>query len=300
MRDLTLVERHIIKGRKPIRMYLQGGLGNQLFQLAAGLDAANRLRVGLILDCSRLGDPASALRRYALEPFTLPENVEVIRSANWWKVFLHKRPVNRVKNLLSHKHYVEKPDDYDLKFDTVKPGFTLDGYFQSVRYFNTVKSEMIDLIASCQLTQTEQEVVAKLTKEPFTAIHVRRGDYTNPQVAAVHGLAGQNYFKSALAALEIASNVERKLYFSDSPQTVREEFGLQMADFAPNTLSEAATLLLMSRAHNVIASNSTFSWWAGLASETMKNGVVIVPKPWFASMTPPHLVPTQWHQISKN
>lgn len=281
-------------------MYLQGGLGNQLFQLAAGLDVANRLQVGLILDCSRLGDPASALRKYALEPFTLPENVEVIRSASWWEAFLHKRPVNRVKNLLSHKHYVEKTDDFDVKFETVEPGFTLDGYFQSVRYFYAVKSQMIDLIASCQLTPTEHEVVEKLRKEPFTAIHVRRGDYTNPHVAAVHGLAGHNYFKSALAELGTASNVERKLYFSDSPETVREEFGLEMGDFAPNTLSEAATLLLMSQADNVIASNSTFSWWAGLASETLKNGVVIVPKPWFAAMTPPHLVPRQWRQISKN
>lgn len=281
-------------------MYLQGGLGNQLFQLAAGLDAANRLQVGLILDCSRLGDPASALRRYALEPFTLPENVAVIRHASWWNAILHKRSVNRVKNLLSHRHYVEEPEDFDLKFEKVKPGFTLDGYFQSTRYFESVKSQVIDLIASCQLTQTEHEVVARLSKEPFTAIHVRRGDYTNPQVAAVHGLAGASYFKKAIAELEMASTIERKLYFSDSPETVCEEFGLDMGDFAPNTLSEAATLLLMSRADNVVASNSTFSWWAGLASETVKNGVVIVPKPWFATMTPPHLVPTQWRQISKH
>lgn len=281
-------------------MYLQGGLGNQLFQLAAGLDVANRLEVRLILDCSRLGDPRTALRTYALNPFALPDYVDVFRGSSGWSAFLHKRSVNRVKNLLTGKHYVENADAFDPAFQDVRPGFTLDGYFQSESYFESVKLQMLELIESCELSDSERQVVEKLSKEAFTAIHVRRGDYTNPQVAAVHGLAGQKYFKSALSEIETASTVVRKLYFTDSPETVREEFGLESKDFAPNNLSEAATLLLMSRADNVIASNSTFSWWAGFSAQSHKNGIVIVPKPWFAAMTPPHLVPSQWRQLKKN
>jgi hypothetical protein len=281
-------------------MYLQGGLGNQLFQLAAGLATANRLQVRLILDCSRLGDPNTALRKYALHPFALPDQIDVVHGSSRWNAFFHKRAVNRVKNLLSHTHYLENAGAFDPAFEDVKAGFTLDGYFQSIGYFESVKPQMIELIADCKLSQAESDVVEEYSQEPFTAIHVRRGDYTNPQVAAVHGIAGQNYFRNALSELDLASNTGRKLYFSDSPDFVREEFGLEIRDFAPNNLSEAATLLLMSRANNVIASNSTFSWWAGLAAESSKNGIVIVPKPWFADTTPPHLVPPHWRQIPKN
>ena len=295
-----LVERHIIKGRQPIRVYLQGGLGNQLFQLAAGLDAANRLQVGLLLDCSRLGNPNTALRKYALDPYTLPEHVQVIRNPSGWKALFHKRSVNKMKNVLSRKHFVENDMGFDEAFNSVKPGFTLDGYFQSVRYFESIKAQVISVIDSCSLTQVERELVDNLSLVPFTAIHVRRGDYTNPHVASVHGLAGPKYFSEALAQLETASKLGRKLYFSDSPDMVREEFGLAFGDFAPNNLSEAATLHLMSRATSVIASNSTFSWWAGLVAEHANNGIVIVPKPWFADRTPADLVPQNWRQISRN
>lgn len=281
-------------------MYLQGGLGNQLFQLAAGLATSQRLQVGLILDCSRLGEPGLALRKYALAPFNLPANVEAHPSKSNWDALVHKRSVNTLKNLVTRNHLVEKGPGFDPAFEAVKPGFTLDGYFQSVRYFESVKASVIEMIRSCQLTEHERERVDALSQKPFNAVHVRRGDYTDPRVAAVHGLAGPKYFQESLSILGSSSSIVRNLYFSDSPGIVQAELGLSPEDFAPNDLSEAATLLLMSRATNVIASNSTFSWWAGLVAEHTSGGAVIVPSPWFAGSTPPDLIPNQWLQITKN
>ena len=281
-------------------MYLQGGLGNQLFQLAAGLSTARRLQVGLILDCSRLGEPGLALRKYALAPFKIPENVVVVENPSRWHVLAQKRLVNKLKNLVTRNHFVEKGPGFDLGFEDVKPGFTLDGYFQSIRYFDSVRPDVIEMIRTCSLSQAEREVIDSLSQQPFHAVPVRRGDYINPQVASVHGLAGPKYFQDSLVHLATSSPIDRNLYFSDSPSIVQAELGLKPEYFAPNDLSEAATLLLMSRATNVIASNSTFSWWAGLVAESSRGGLVIVPSPWFAESTPTDLVPENWLQITRS
>lgn len=281
-------------------MYLQGGLGNQLFQLAAGLEVANRLRVDLVLDCSRLGDPESALRKFALDPFNLPENVRVVRKPSTLEAWSNRRIVNRLKNNFNRRHFIENAEGYDKSIELVKPGFTLDGYFQSTRYFASAKPQVLELIRSCHLNPKELESVEALSREPFIAVHIRRGDYTNPEVAAVHGLAGRAYFKEAIAHLEKSTSLGRILYFSDSPKIVQVELDLMPQDFAPNDLSEVATLLLMSRATHLIASNSTFSWWAGLVCDSTNSGSVIVPKPWFAETTPPDLLPTHWLQIANS
>jgi hypothetical protein len=281
-------------------MYLQGGLGNQLFQLAAGLAISKRLNVDLILDCSRLGNPNNALRRYALEPFPLPTSVRVIRHSNWLQKLLNKRFVNRITNPFSQKHLVEVPGGFDARISQVQPGWTLDGYFQSSLYFQNYKSEIVDLLQSCRIDADETRRINDLAKMPFTAVHVRRGDYTDPAVAAVHGLAGEGYFAAALDCLNSKAPLGRVLYFTDSPSIVVNELGISLKDVVPNDLSETATLVLMSRAKNVIASNSSFSWWAGLMAESRANASVVVPKPWFVNSTPKDLIPSSWVSINKS
>ncbi len=280
-------------------MYLQGGLGNQLFQLAAGLAISNFLGVELILDCSRLGNPKQSLRKYALGPFPLPASVRIILRSNRLQTILNKRFVNQISNRFTRTHFVESPGGFDPKISQVKSGWTLDGYFQSSLYFQNCKSEIIDLLQSCQIETDERRRIDELANIPFTAIHVRRGDYLDPAVAAVHGIAGEGYFADALDYLKSKAPLGRVLYFTDSPSIVMDELGINPKDIVPNDLSETATLVLMSRAQNVIASNSSFSWWAGLMAESIANASVVVPEPWFLSSTPKDLIPSSWVSINK-
>jgi len=267
--------------------------------LAAGLDISKRLNVDLILDCSRLGNPDNALRQYALEPFPLPASVRVIRRSNGVKTLINKRFVNQIVNRIARRHFVELQGGFDPKISQVKPGWTLDGYFQSLLYFQNCKSEIIEILRSCRIEADESRRIDDLAKIAFTAVHVRRGDYTAPAVAAVHGLAGEKYFADALGYLKSKASLGRVLYFTDSPSIVIKELGISLNDIVPNDLSETATLALMSRAQNVIASNSSFSWWAGLMAESIGNASVVVPQPWFINSTPKDLIPSSWVSINK-
>jgi hypothetical protein len=281
-----------------VRVYLQGGLGNQLFQLAAGLAVTERLQVNLVLDCSRLGNPETALRKFALGPYELPARVHVDLKPSRYSIFMNKRQVNRLRNMWRNRHLVETEGKFDTKFLRVRPGSTLDGYFQSSLYFQNVKDEILGILESCNLGD-EKQVVKRLNSEPFSAVHIRRGDYTDPLIARVHGLAGPGYFKRAVELLEKDKGNTRFLYFSDSPDLVQHELDLTPEDFAPNSLSEVATLWLMSRGNNVVASNSSFSWWAGFICTNRVNGKVVVPEPWFRDSTPYDLVPTSWIRLAK-
>lgn len=282
-----------------VRVYLQGGLGNQLFQFAAGLATARRLEVDLTLDCRRLGKGKNSHRYYSLAALNLPTDVRILTESGFLGAFMNRRAVNRLKNLVINRHYIEPSADYDPAFENIVAGTTLDGYFQSSKYFQFCETEVRDAIMRARISPEELLVIDALSSEPFTAVHVRRGDYMDPKVSKIHGLAKNAYFERALQFNELKKGQQRKIYFSDNPDIVSAEFAVELKDFAPNSLSELATILLMARASNIIASNSSFSWWAGYLASGSKPTTVIVPEPWYATETPRGLLPSNWIKLNK-
>jgi hypothetical protein len=59
---------------RDVRVFLTGGLGNQLFQLAAGLSALDEICGRVLLD-TKLGKPRTTLGAADVLHFRLPENV---------------------------------------------------------------------------------------------------------------------------------------------------------------------------------------------------------------------------------
>jgi hypothetical protein len=55
-------------------------------------------------------------------------------------------------------------------------------------------------------------------------------------------------------------------------------------------------MILMSRASDLIISNSTFSWWSAYISNKETN--VVAPNKWFRDLEDPKmLIPEHWHQV---
>jgi hypothetical protein len=91
--------------------------------------------------------------------------------------------------------------------------------------------------------------------------------------------------------------------FTDSPQTVRDEFknfGIKTRVIEPPLGSDPIeSMVLMSNASKIAISNSTFSWWAAkLAPPTTS---VYAPSKWFEHRTDPRdLIPTSWKRVDSN
>lgn len=254
---------------------ITGGLGNQLFGLAAGLSQAQRLDCRLVLDASGYID--SGTRKFELADLG-------------YEVIYHSGSTDAVgrlflRNKKKLKVFKESSFNYDPSINQVVPGTMLVGYFQSPRYFENVSDQVSSLIRN-EPSLTRHSNADERTKSGIT-MHIRRGDYLNDATRKFHGLASIDYFNRSLRLLSSSTDENQVKVFTDSPEQIDFNFFDSKLDFqfADNAgFGNFQTLNLMSQSKCFIMSNSSFSWWgAWLMNLGHPKGTVIAPRPWFAS-----------------
>jgi hypothetical protein len=166
----------------------------------------------------------------------------------------------------------------------VNPPARLEGYFQSERYFEDV-AEVIraDFTPPAdELGRLDDLASRLLPSGPKVALHVRRGDYTNPATMAVHGLMGPEYYARARHLLAERTGPSAVCVFTDDPAWVRANLGLPADSVfvSEHTRSAVEDLILMSRCSHHITANSSFSWW-GAWLNPKPDKVVVTPSRWF-------------------
>lgn len=265
--------------------YLQGGLGNQLFILATALEQSHRLGCPLYIDVSTYakGKQAHPLN---LNIFDLPGTL--IDADSPWRDLDPRIPAparRLIPKVSGLKVYREKSFSYSPTIHSITPGTTIYGYFQSAKYFPKVGGLIADMLETVPLPAKDSTTIEKLASTDFTTLHIRRGDYvSNPKATAHHGIAELEYFKRGNDLLNTLGQRGERLVFTDSPELVKSELGNTnpfKVSGNHQTLSEAGTLLAMSKASSFVMSNSTFSWWAAWLMNRRNGGFVISPRPWF-------------------
>lgn len=222
---------------------LAGGLGNQLFQIAAGYGYSKKY------------------------------NKELIVSYKYWTALQGTSPDIYKDTIFRNFKFGEADHQFpaiieDEQYDTNLPHFEGDvllrGYFQSLDYFKDVVDEFISLLEIPKLD---------VDFDVSVAFHIRRGDYIH--LNHIFGVCGTNYFKRMFEKFKDKQiNV-----FTDQKDFVLKEFDghdYNLVTFR-NELNEFA---FMSTHDNIVCSNSSFSWWASLVGK--KKESVYVPSKWFA------------------
>lgn len=263
-------------------MRVHGGLGNQMFQLAAGLATARRLGTGLLVhpvDSARL-----AHARFALEAFGRPLRVwRPDPAAAPLRARLMPRSGKRAERLWRGPVF-EPPGFCDATgFGDVAPGTYLKGYFQSESFFASVADEVRDFFALERfLAEADPDLVAAARAPDTASVHVRRGDYaSDPATRAVHGLLEADHYARARALAERLAPVRRWLVFTDDAKAaaaITEGWPGRTIVAGPSALADMA--LMAACAHHVIA-NSSFSWWGAFLGRNPER-VVIAPRKWFS------------------
>ncbi len=275
---------------------ISGGLGNQMFQYAAGRSLALANGTQLVQD--RRHYRREREHGYALDAFKLADTpMNEVRlppsprdrplAAFLWRLARREPRYLREQGL-----------GFDTAIATVRGSAFIDGYFQSEKYFAayaaTIRTEFTPKDPpDAENARWLDEIMA----EPRSvSIHVRRGDYVrNPRFAARHGTCTPIYYERALAHITDKMRAEPVVYaFSDDPDWVRENLQLPAEIRIPDhndASRNVEDLRLMSACrHNVVA-NSSFSWWAAwLNAHTEK--CVAAPARWFAN--PAYVNPDIW------
>ena len=288
--------------RQPVVAGLSGGLGNQMFQYAAGRSLALRFGVPLVLDSSWFGGMEP--RQFALSPFnidaeqrvqcpwlTRPGQALASRFSRRWMPRIMGVPVWR-----------EPYFHYSTDFAALTGPVFLEGYWQSERYFREIRYLLLQEFALLEpLPPTSAELLAEISDCDAICIHVRRGDYlSSPMAAKVHAICPVDYYRYGIHELRQGLARPHCFVFSDDPAWVRASLFFD----CPTTVVDAngpdeahLDLALMAACRHFLIANSSLSWWgAWLGNQAGKK--VIAPSRWFLTSDKDtrDLLPQSWQR----
>lgn len=281
-----------------------GGLGNQMFQYAAGRALAAHLDAPLKLDLRWL-------KRYhtpfQMSLFNLPVKVssryDDLRFT--WFPFKRNPFLFYIKCIryLNNSIYMEQSLQYKSDFWSLGVDRFLFGYFQSEKYFKDFEPLIRqDFNYQPDLSIYDTDVIEALQSTGVTAIQFRRGDYvTNLATNRSIGVCTMDYYERAINHITSQGNPVRFLVFSDDIEWCRQNVKLGGAVYVERMGgSPLDDMFLAARCKNIILANSTFSWWCAWLNQN-PDKIVIAPKIWFRDSVLQEqshdLIPDSWIRL---
>ncbi|GAA4752475.1 alpha-1,2-fucosyltransferase [Flavisolibacter ginsenosidimutans] len=259
-----------------------GGLGNQLFQYAAGKALAVQNNAELKLDLTGFKD--YQLRDFELNHFNVVYNIATGEEIKDYKASTSFQRMKARLSPASHKRFYKEPFfHFDPAFFSLRSPVYVQGYFQSEKYFAAVK-EIIrqEFVFKDSFSAEIKAFAQKISQENSVAVHVRRGDYKNAESLRVHGVLPQQYYQQAIAYVKKHLREEPQFYFFSDDPSAAKELTVEGSEIVSGRVAKNhyEDFYLMSQCrHNIIA-NSSFSWWAAWLNNHADK-LVVAPKRWF-------------------
>lgn len=290
-----------------IIVQLIGGLGNQMFQYAAGKALALHLGTELKLDINHLEAETRneyTKRHFELNCFKLNSSIANKEDlAVYFPIkttFLKRMSQRFFASLSKGKIFYEPEKKYTSEFFQLSDNTYLTGFWQSEKYFRKYAAQIRSDFRPLNTLPSDLELLKeKISESESVSLHVRRGDYVILKSASdFHGSCGLDYYSKAVEAL--SSNKKIELFvFSDDIYWCKQNLNFDVpVTYVEQNNGACWDLYLMSLCkHNIIA-NSSFSWWGAWLNENSEK-VVVAPEYWFKSVKSKELdiIPDAWKII---
>ena len=279
-----------------IRIPLLGGLGNQLFQFAAGLAIAERSSVeiqyfeDLILSSKMLG----VTPRHVAIRSLISSEVASIGKIKMLEMVLKKYTI----------------DDYWLTDSAQKPlnlerissnTRVVSGYFQSRFIVDRVFDSVIE---SLKKSVEFAKVIPKSQRNEIT-VHMRLGDKLSPRDLNFFGRTSVAYYLDGINELQKKDEFDAINIVSDEPELARrliQSAGLKYKFNFINGNNELEDLATITHSRGIVMSCSSFSWWGARLALINPLTRVVSPSNWLrqASNFDAYMNYPTWRSMSKN
>ena len=268
---------------------LQGGLGNQLFQIFTTIALSLKTNQSFFF-----------INKYKLTSDVALENGATVRYSYWDTFLSNLKSFVKDQDKLPKLElcFKEQSFNYDPSIlinllNNQQQVKMLVGYFQSSKYFDLYKDKIFQLlkIGNKQLI-LKVLYENKINFDNTISLHFRLGDYKKfPEIYPI--LTAEYYINSINCVLSQTTGQQKQkkdiLYFceeSDLTEVLQIIIHLQQVfteltfERVDNTLSDWQQMLLMSLCKDNIIANSTFSWW-GAYFNSNPCKTVCYPGTWF-------------------
>lgn len=268
--------RRLRRGWTTVR--LMSGLGNQLFQYAAGRRVADRTGTKLRFDVSFFASEPN--REYALGDFRI--DAKLVDGEPKTQAFMDAVEPERA---YAEQRYgatflrqgLETPTEELLA--TAPRESYLAGYWIGESYFAPDASAAVRRELRPRRTDAIDVGAALISAAPQSvAVHVRRGDMvSDPDTARRFGSMPARYYERAARYLAERRPGCEFFVFSDDPEWCEQTLDLP----GPMRVMSGKTepfedLALISHCDHVVVPNSSFSWWGAWLGET-NDSLIVVP-----------------------
>lgn len=295
-----------------------GGLGNQMFEYAAGVYFAREFGRSLeVMKPILKQQQWNGYRRpFQLSEFRIAAPVREAGVLDRVMVSRSDRTkrLRRVVGRIVRAEVLAEPQAYTWQSNQIsrpsRPRAYLLGYWQAAAYADAVSSSLrreFTLRSEMRKRNCEYAELIGAMKCPVS-LHVRLGDYTKIRHetgcgTTVSQVLSRRYYERTLEVLKKSvSSSYTLVVFSDDPDQAR----LLLKD-VPRTLfiegngAEAAheEMMLMSLCRHHVVANSSFSWW-GAWLNASKEKRVFAPRFWgnTADSFFPDLYPAGWETVN--
>lgn len=221
---------------------LAGGLGNQLFQLAALMSISKRTKYTPYIQTVANPSPHTNISYFN----TIFQSYKVLHSS------------------IRPRSQLIEADVQTYNWSTILIGSPIElrGYFQDWRY---IDREFISTLVFPKL----QPIY--LRSENAIFLHIRGGDYIGN---GYHYIDLDGYYTRAIAMFPGAHFF---IVTNDLPYTLTKSF-MKEIQYTIINEPELETLYLMSQCAGGICSNSSFSWWGAFLNPHRK---IVMPDRWY-------------------
>jgi hypothetical protein len=288
---------------RPVVVGLSGGLGNQMFQYAAGRALSLRLGCDLTLDLSWFEGRND--RHYALAPFAISGRA---RSGAQWLPPALRQYATRASRRWGNRRmgapvFREPHFHFAPSFNAIDEAVFLEGFWQSARYFEQFRAVLLkDFQLKGAVPDSCIGLLQDIVGSESICVHVRRGDYVSNLVAAkAHGLCSIKYYRQAVEALTHDLKEAHCFIFSDDPTWVRQHLHFDCRSTVVDVNDAQGAhwdLFLMAACQHFVIANSSLSWWGAWLGGA-SNKKVIAPARWFLSSNKntEDLIPSEWQRL---
>jgi len=294
---------------------LTPGLGNQMFQYAAGLYLAKQWGASLkmLLPANKYLNPGGFSRIAQLDRFNV---AEAIHPATLWRRWIQSahipEPIESLRQVAAASQRVvtiHEQAQYSADLPSEWPQQARDvylrGYFQAYAFAAAVDHPLRQsLVSKAPLSSRSQRYLEAIRSETATvSLHVRAGDYatfvSGTKDHARSLVLRPQYYLKALQRLEKLGIKARPVLFSDDHAFASRMLSLHNPIVVSGNADhpEEDLQLMSSCTHHIIA-NSTFSWWGAWLNRSSKKKI-FAPKFWNNQPDShfPALCPPSWELI---